>query len=804
MSYNIQETHQTEPFNNSSLPQRGRNVPQAYRRGPATFSGSRGQFEALPTTTLYETPWDQQTPDVNNLSFTDVSSFHGNYEPRRENSDAQPLLGDEKSPPTLAYPPETVISDAKRRDSDNNVFEELGPVPSSANSQTDFGLRNTRKRRPRPISNWTPSRHPVWPELFEPIHWPPLIFLTVLVIFTYPMLFLSAFIAEGRTLFWTRFIVGAAASFIGFVLGLALMQIGKRILEAATWATLIHRSLDGRGGTTLGELDAKSTYPNFTSLGVSLLVERNIRSIYWRGSRSYDRKPWSLFVLIFTITSILAASISFLLGRLIDISTSHQLQGNYYNEVSVIGDVSASDIANAGIQLDATKSFIQTWAVSPFGDGGQVPVPVKLQYGGEDVYFAELSNHLLPGGLGLGTFQQTRDGDNNNTTPDLNIIPSLATNINEVAVGAVVRYSRWGLRLKCEKLSDPRRNIVPQSPANMTYAYVPRDSILSLMDGLGLQDVPFSWDKPFLKDQDQVPEGIDMGTIGLVGSWKDDGVAQTFYSHTIDDGKKGKGWVVFDMVMMRLNMTLTPSGSFGVHSADQTIGYDSAFCVEVIEPYVVDAYNSTTGHAQTFNVVGRGDLSTLNYDYGKRVGGKLEGLNNTLSSIGRFGPYAVGHDSSRNQIIKDNGRDFQWVPSPTAISWTDGYGPEGYTLLSAERLQASLGKADAAQFLPYLTGSQPVVAYHYTENGVAHAKLLPVPTVLTLTTLWLVGCFCAFFVPRLPLGVPRRDFSLFTWIATFEGDGILQAVVDHKGLRRHMDLEELRQQIGEQKVRYGY
>ncbi len=58
----------------------------------------------------------------------------------------------------------------------------------------------------------------------------------------------------------------------------------------------------------------------------------------------------------------------------------------------------------------------------------------------------------------------------------------------------------------------------------MTYAYVPRDTVLSLMSGLGLQDVPFSWNRTFLQGEDQVPENIDMGTIGLVGAWYNNGV----------------------------------------------------------------------------------------------------------------------------------------------------------------------------------------------------------------------------------------------------------------------------------------
>lgn len=70
---------------------------------------------------------------------------------------------------------------------------------------------------------------------------------------------------------------------------------------------------------------------------------------------------------------------------------------------------------------------------------------------------------------------------------------------------------------------------VPMSLGNMTYAYVPRDTITSLMSGLGVQDVPFSWNGTFLHQGDHVPSGIDMGTIGLVSSWNNNGVGM--YTH---------------------------------------------------------------------------------------------------------------------------------------------------------------------------------------------------------------------------------------------------------------------------------
>jgi hypothetical protein len=82
------------------------------------------------------------------------------------------------------------------------------------------------------------------------------------------------------------------------------------------------------------------------------------------------------------------------------------------------------------------------------------------------------------------------------------------------------------------------------------------------------------------------------------------------------------------------------------------IGYDAAVCVGSTEPYVVDAYNATTGRVQTFRVIGKGGLSTLRYDYGKDIGSRVDGLDSTLNSTGKFSAFGTAVDNSRNMILK--------------------------------------------------------------------------------------------------------------------------------------------------------
>jgi hypothetical protein len=60
---------------------------------------------------------------------------------------------------------------------------------------------------------------------------------------------------------------------------------------------------------------------------------------------------------------MLAASMSFLLGRLVDITTASWLQDRSYQQVTVIGDLSEQDIESSKVQLAATESFVQVSAI---------------------------------------------------------------------------------------------------------------------------------------------------------------------------------------------------------------------------------------------------------------------------------------------------------------------------------------------------------------------------------------------------------------------------------------------------------
>ncbi|KAG8757839.1 hypothetical protein FRC14_001371 [Serendipita sp. 396] len=772
-------------------------------------------FQLLEGSPLFATPWDPNNPEERSYEFVRpplVPPKDSDYT-FSPHDDERPLLSRRNSSFGMTPSPRHTKFTANLSGltlKEGDAIDEFGDAPS-ANLRTEFvpppRVRKIVRDKNRRI--WLPRSHPWKPNAFEALHWRPLLTLTAIVVISYPVLYLATRVAHERSLFWTRFIVGSASSILGFALGTTMLEIGKRILEAATWATIIHLSMYSGSAITLSELELKSTYHNWTWRGLSMFVERHFASGTRRANRPYDKRPWSIFILCFILISLVSACISFLLGRLIDISTRDDFQWKSYEEISVIGDLTPQDIELARPHYEALTSFTQTWTLNPFGSGREVPQPVLLKWGEDDVYLAEASEEFTSGGNGFGSLQRDSKAELIRGSDGKSQMQSRSID-GAPAVGSIVRYSRWGLRIRCAKIPDARLNIIPRSQTNKTYAYIPRTTITGLITSLGYPESVFTLQvntSVIIAEGDVIPEAIDLSSVGFIGRWDDNGVAQSFMSKPIDKGAGGGGWLELEVIMLRIRTSSAPNGTFALYSDNNhdtnTIGYDGAVCVEAVEPWVVDTYNSTSGRASSLQIVGKGGLSNQDINYGQRLGSPLDkGLNNTLSSEGKFDGFVLGHENSRNQILKDNGRDFWYVASPTVISWTGETGPKNYTTLSMKDLQVGLGMADASQILPYLVGSQPVLAYRYKDITLASASIFSRATFATLAFILSLGCIATVFVPRLPLGIPRRDFSVFTWLAAFEGDELLNQAV-RRGVDRNMDLDEMHNRFGDYQVKYG-
>ena len=344
------------------------------------------------------------------------------------------------------------------------------------------------------------------------------------------------------------------------------------------------------------------------------------------------------------------------------------------------------------------------------------------------MYLAQPStSQLIPGGSGLGTFNANQTaslGLNDNPNNTLALLTGAGAP-NE-GTGQLLRYasSVEGLSrfpdisipldipsgvsgytarscltpkltceptyhaLKADLLILPRR--IPFSNQSFTYAYLPQDFLRGLFAEYGMP-LPVSLTKPdlTLRDpNDAIPAEIDPSEISYLSEflfslstpftsdshtavkWWNNGVAHSFHTRTILD-TGAIGWTTVETVLIRLNTTYTPSGVFPVYSNVTTdtnglptsIGYDAAVCVERYEPWVVEVYNTTVGSPTTLRIIEKFNGNT-SLPSGKIRGNPLE-TTRYLNTTGKNPAFYVAHDNSINQMVKDNGRDFFYVPSPT-------------------------------------------------------------------------------------------------------------------------------------------
>lgn len=286
------------------------------------------------------------------------------------------------------------------------------------------------------------------------------------------------------------------------------------------------------------------------------------------------------------------------------------------------------------------------------------------------------------------------------------------------------------------------------------------------------------------------------------------------YSLPLSTGGDGKGFVTMENILVRLNTTFAPQGTFGTQrnysmpgmgGRDTVIGYDAAVCLELYEPWIVEVYNSSFGFPSSMKIVDKAaeikDMNTQQVKekrLGKPVSDPL--VKRALNSTNMKPAYIVGHQNSVNQILKDNGRDYDYVPSPTLISFTDGDGPFGYTELSEVYYAKARALADASNVLPYFAGSGLTVARRYQDQVVTTAVISTLIMVSIMFTVFLMGLISALFVPRLPLDTPRRGFDLYSWFSAFYARELIAEYP--AGISKNMELRDIIDHTAELKFRY--
>ncbi|KAG5639156.1 hypothetical protein H0H81_006415 [Sphagnurus paluster] len=661
-----------------------------------------------------------------------------------------------------------------------------------------------------------PRKNP-FAEGFEAPHRKTILFHIVLCVVTYPILLLVTIIARERSLFWTRFIVGLGCGILGLIIGLSLLKLAQPLLEAVTWATVIHQSRAHENpGVRLRDLAATARDPTSPLTGLKLLWDRAMYPGTSRSAREhYDRRWWSIYVAFFLLLVAIAGSLSFVLGRLVDITTAVIHQRESYQEVYVMGASSEEDLARASGLRTTFDNYILTWTLSPSSTHGGLPPVVSFNWQNDTVHFAEIiTSQLLADGSGFGTFD-TESKNASTSEPNMNEMTTM-DKAKQVIPGAILS--------------------VTLSANGLTYMFTPHATLETLFSSFDMvyprsQMIPFDPTKT-LKANDTLPLGWNPDDIALGVTFYNNGVGHSFFSRQVPTGEDFNGWVTIEQVLVRLNTTYTPEGRFA-RLSDSNLpdqfgnptwyGYDAAVCVQLFEPWVLEVYNSTTGLPASLRIVEQGSIvRSAQVDYEKLFGTPMvdNDVSKELNSSKLEDVYVVAHENSIHQIIKDNGRDSFYVPSPTVretgvpslmpslnvappqvVSFTDGKGALGYTQLSAERFAQVRGLADASNILPYFSGSGKILARRYDDLALSSASINPLPTGIYLGFILIIGLLAGFFVPKLPMDVPRRGFELYTWMAAFHADELV-GEGRSTGIARNMELDEIAERLGDLKFRY--
>ncbi|CAD6886372.1 unnamed protein product, partial [Tilletia laevis] len=417
----------------------------------------------------------------------------------------------------------------------------------------------------------------------------------------------------------------------------------------------------------------------------------------------------------------LALAFGFVSDRTIDIRAQLQPQYQRFDALSVAGDLTGADISAAEALIPFYKDYIRSWTLrstSPIDRPSIVKLPLPDQRD-QNVYFTEvLHDHFSADYEGYGTFtSETHTASKNETTQaqddsdkSKNGDQSTTLILND---GTEVPLRR---NTHCQRLENLSRYLVPDIAQSRNSSVDDRKSVFflthellgSVLSTLNVS-LPSSYKKPadlnttYGDLHNVLPAGLKAADVAATKPFGANGVAQAFWSKPLraedeppesDPGSAGRGWVWLEVILIRLNQTLAgPGAHFGMvaNVSDQegrfgNVGFDIGLCVERCDPYVVEVYQGLNS-VRSASIVRQADNLTL--DSGQPRSSLVSAeMTSNLSSKGKFVAYEIAHESARNALIKDNGRDHPWVPNPTLMSVSSGAGggPTGYGVLDPARL----------------------------------------------------------------------------------------------------------------------
>ncbi|EAU80542.2 hypothetical protein CC1G_09939 [Coprinopsis cinerea okayama7 len=640
--------------------------------------------------------------------------------------------------------------------------------PSLSSSSSTPSRKGVRKFLLRPSLASLSSRD--GPRHFERPQYKRFIIHLALCGAIYPALLVATILAHGKTIFWARFITAAFTLAAGLALASSLVEMAKRIAEAAVWATIIHQTkFEGSPGIRMKDLVGYARSMGSAWSGLCLLWDRHAYPGADRDTRKrYDSRHWPLYIWFYVLVTTFSLILPFLLGRAVDIDVEAVEALKPFNVAVSNGDLSDLDVERLRSQgaMLSVDSALRWTLFTPQGD----PLPVALQSANHTVYFSP---------------------------PDTLEIDGLVPKPIE---SGLLRVPRWGIRINCVPLSNGKVNVVPRAESGAAYVFTTREDLQAMFPELSIP-VPEHRSRPLIYSSvmapnDSLPAGMDLESIVLGARFNDTGeslsVAQMFPYHA------SERFLAFSTTLIRLNTAFAPNGDFShsISISSGEVGYDAVNCLQVYEPWLVEIHYANNLPPKMTRILEKKPL-------GDAKGDIPDGVARSLDSRRMSNVFDILQQNGINGMLKDYNvaGSSRYAPSPSIISLTDGeLQPLGYTQLDATRYAHQKAQSDAKYVLSHLSGAEPLAAQWYPYENLATASINAIWFSVTLGISIALGTVAAFCTPTLPLSHPRRGLDLYSVFSALYTRELLSTRTGR--LRRQMELEEIEEILRDSRVRF--
>ncbi|KAJ8496875.1 hypothetical protein ONZ45_g12286 [Pleurotus djamor] len=445
------------------------------------------------------------------------------------------------------------------------------------------------------------------------------------------------------------------------------------------------------------------------------------------------------------------------------------------------------------------KRFAQPWTLFPLSSTGTTPSTTVLPWGDDRVYFYDNISPSLLSASGNCVSLAT------NTRPEIGVLNTTTTFLvnsqdGNSDPGMIARFPRWGLRSHCVKETHPFA-IIPRSNLSYTYLFTHKDTLSELFRSIDM-DVPVflnqNLNESSLKSLDSIEEPVDYSAYATVASFEDTGDPVSFEFTPVYLGPNGA--VRLETFLVRLNTTFAHNAeflTFGDVATDlegSRIGYDAVICIQAYEPWIVEARNSSVSSGLV-GLVGKGH-EVRDRKREKLLGSSSNGALRNIKEKLITEVYAAARSSSDTSFI-------------TLISFSGGdidpdYPYLSYTRLDAKQVEQTRAMADVHNVLSYLSGCDNLVARSYPNRLLSNVRILPAFLIAFTLFVAILGVLGGLFVPKLPLGVPRRDFHAYSWAAMYVGGEMKYEPGEGKDevFEKSMEMEEIERRFGDTRLRY--